>query len=46
MEQGDRVICAISGGADSVALLCCLYLLREQLDLKLSAAHLDQGLRV
>ena len=45
MEQGDRVICAISGGADSVALLWCLYLLREQLDLKLSAAHLNHGLR-
>lgn len=45
MEPGDRVICAVSGGADSVALLWCLYLVREQMGLHLSAAHLNHGLR-
>ena len=45
LEPGDRVICAVSGGADSMALLWCLYLLREQMGLHLSAAHLNHGLR-
>ena len=30
---GDRVICAVSGGADSVALLFAMYLLREKLEI-------------
>lgn len=45
LGPGDRVICAVSGGADSVALLWCLYLVREQMGLHLSAAHLNHGLR-
>ena len=39
------MICAVSGGADSMALLWCLYLLREQMGSHLSAAHLNHGLR-
>ncbi len=42
---GDRVICAVSGGADSMALLWGLYLLRESLDFDLEAAHFHHGLR-
>ena len=42
---GDRVICAVSGGADSMALLMGLYLLREKLDFLLEAAHFNHGLR-
>ena len=42
---GDRVICAVSGGADSMALLLGLYLLREKLDFSLEAAHFNHGLR-
>ena len=42
---GDRVICAVSGGADSMALLMGLYLLREKLDFSLEAAHFNHGLR-
>lgn len=42
---GDRVTCAVSGGADSVALLFALYLLREKLQIDLSAAHYNHGLR-
>ena len=42
---GDSVVCAVSGGADSVALLFALWLLREKLDFSLSAAHFDHGLR-
>lgn len=41
----EHIICAVSGGADSVALLFCLYLLREKWDFSLSAAHLNHGLR-
>ena len=36
---GDKVTCAISGGADSVALLFGLYLLKDKLNLQLEAAH-------
>lgn len=42
---GDRVICALSGGADSVALLFCLYLLKDKLNITLEAAHFNHGLR-
>lgn len=45
LEPGDKVVCAVSGGADSVALLFALYLLREDLDISLSAAHFNHGLR-
>lgn len=41
----DRVICALSGGADSMALIWSMYLLREKLDLELMAAHFNHGLR-
>ncbi len=42
---GDRVVCAVSGGADSVALLFGLYLLKEKLGFSLSAAHFNHHLR-
>ncbi len=45
LAPGDRVVCAVSGGADSVALLFALYLLREKLGIILSAAHFNHGLR-
>ena len=44
-SPGDRVICALSGGADSVALLCLLLELRQELGLTVSAAHFHHGLR-
>ena len=45
ISPGDRVICALSGGADSVALLFGLYLLREKLGIRLEAAHFNHHLR-
>lgn len=45
MEPGDTVICALSGGADSVALLYGLYLLRDRLGIRLEAAHFNHCLR-
>lgn len=45
VSAGDQVICAVSGGADSMALLMGLYLLREKLQIQLSAAHFNHGLR-
>ena len=45
IRRGDTVICAVSGGADSVALLWGLYLLKERLGITLAAAHFNHGLR-
>ncbi len=45
LEPGDSVICALSGGADSVALLFALYLLKDKLKISLSAAHFNHHLR-
>ena len=46
IEPGDRVLCAVSGGADSVALLVLLKQLSERLPFVLIAAHLNHCLRV
>ena len=45
VRPGDRVICAVSGGADSMALLWAMYLLKEKLGITLEAAHFNHGLR-
>lgn len=45
VHPGDTVICAVSGGADSMALLWGLYLLKEQLGITLEAAHFNHCLR-
>ncbi len=42
---GDHVVCAVSGGADSVALLFGMYLLQDKLGITLSAAHFNHQLR-
>lgn len=44
-SPGQRVICAVSGGADSMALLWCLWTLRETLCIEVEAAHFDHRLR-
>lgn len=45
VKPGDTVICAFSGGADSIALLWCMWMLREKLDLTVEAAHFNHHLR-
>lgn len=45
LEPGDGVLVALSGGADSCALLSCLLALREELGLSLFACHVNHLLR-
>jgi tRNA(Ile)-lysidine synthetase-like protein len=45
IRAGDRVSVAVSGGADSVALLCLLLELRAELGIVLSVAHVNHKLR-
>ncbi len=42
---GKRVLCAVSGGADSVALLRLLADARDRDELELCAAHFEHGIR-
>jgi tRNA(Ile)-lysidine synthase len=45
LKPGDRVGIALSGGADSVALLCLLLDVRKELGLVLSVIHFNHKLR-
>ena len=45
LEAGERVVVAVSGGPDSVALLKVLDMLSREYKLTLIAAHLNHGLR-
>ncbi len=45
LQKGDAVVVALSGGADSVSLLHCLYSIKESYNLTLHAAHLHHGIR-
>ena len=42
---GDHVVVGVSGGADSIALLHALHALKDELELRLTVAHLNHGLR-
>lgn len=43
--RGDRILIALSGGPDSVALFHLLYLLAEKYELNLAAAHVNHKIR-
>ena len=45
ISPGDRIVCAVSGGADSLALLWALYLLKEEWNLDLAAVHFNHHLQ-
>lgn len=45
LTVGDTVVIGLSGGADSVALLCSLCAIKEKYDLKLHAAHINHMIR-
>jgi tRNA(Ile)-lysidine synthase len=45
IRPGDRLAVAVSGGADSVALLCLLVELKTELGIVLSVAHVNHKLR-
>ncbi|MCC6485627.1 MAG: tRNA lysidine(34) synthetase TilS [Armatimonadetes bacterium] len=44
-ETGDRILAAVSGGADSTALLLALQELAGELDVEIRAAHFDHRMR-
>lgn len=45
LSEGDAVLCAVSGGADSTAMLLCLLALSEEFGLTVRAAHFNHALR-
>ncbi len=45
LQPGERVIVAVSGGPDSMALLHIMHSLSQLLDFEIVAAHLNHGLR-
>ncbi len=45
LQKQDSVICAVSGGPDSMALLWAMYMLQDKLQIRLSAAHFNHCLR-
>ena len=45
ITRGDSIIVAVSGGADSVCLLKILYALKKYLNIRLTVAHFNHGLR-
>ena len=45
VSPGEQIVCAVSGGADSMALLWGLYLCREKLGIELQAVHFNHHLR-
>jgi tRNA(Ile)-lysidine synthase len=45
INRGDSIIVAVSGGADSVCLLKILYALKKYLNIRLTVAHFNHGLR-
>ncbi len=45
IQNGDRILVGLSGGADSTALLYALSLISDNLKISVAAAHLNHGIR-
>ena len=45
IRRGDHVVVAVSGGADSICLLCCLAEIKDRLGATVSALHVEHGIR-
>ena len=45
LPRGSRILCAVSGGADSIAMLHMLYSVRDILEIDLVCAHYNHGIR-
>lgn len=45
IKAGDKVICALSGGADSMGLLCALFEIKDEIGFSLFAANLNHSIR-
>ena len=45
LAPGELVLAAVSGGADSTALLLCLHRLAEELNISIAVAHLNHRIR-
>ena len=45
ITPGATVTCAVSGGADSMAMLWALHTLREELNIQIHCAHFNHGMR-
>ena len=45
LEQGDKIVAAVSGGIDSMVMLDALVALRDELKLEIAVAHVNHRLR-
>ena len=45
VQPGDKVVCAVSGGADSMAMLWAMWLVKDKLQITVEAAHFNHNLR-
>ena len=45
LQEGDRVLVGLSGGADSVCLLCILNEIKKEIHFSIEAVHIHHGIR-